>query len=315
MATPPQPSRALTSSPWRALLLVTLASSCFASVQAAVKHLGPDVGEAPPVFARGFVGVLVLGLWAWRGGHSLRPRGRWRLALRCVAGGLAMVAVYVAIGRLQLELGTASMLLKTAPLWVALLAPLALGEPTRPGVWLAIGVGAAGVALIYWRSPSGATLGVSLCLLSGFLAAVAYMSLRGLARTDSPPTVVFVFSLVLLGGALPFMWPFVRDAADHGWQVWAAVAVAGSCGTGGQLLLTEAYRWGTAALVTIGGLSGVAVSMLLDLALFDQVPPLQAALGGALAMTAGVIAGLAGRSKRAAPAKEAPAEPTPPRAP
>jgi drug/metabolite transporter (DMT)-like permease len=293
--------RAVSSSPWRALVLVTLASTSFASVQAAVKALGPQVGVAPPVFARGFVGVLVLGWWARRQGRSLRPRGRWRLALRCVAGGVAMLAVYAAIGLHRVELGTASMLLKTAPLWVAVMAPFALREPTRRGVWLAVAVGALGVALIYREAPLGANLGISLCLLSGFLAAVAYMALRGLAHTDDPPTVVFVFSLFLALGAAPFMLDFVVGLGGHPWQVWLAMTVAGLCGTGGQLFLTEAYRWGTAAMVTIGSLGGVAVAMLLDLAIWGEVPPRQAIVGGVLAMGAGVIAGQASR-KPAEPA-------------
>jgi len=288
---------ALPSSPMRALVLVTLASTSFASVQAAVKALGPEVGLAPPVFARGIVGALVLWAWARRRRRSLRPKGRWRLALRCVAGGVAMVSIYAAIGLLGVELGTASMLLKTAPLWVAVMAPFALREPTRAGVWLAVAVGAAGVALIYRQTPAGASLGISLCLLSGFLAAVAYMALRGLARTDDPPTVVFVFSLVLALGSAPFMVPFCVGLLEHGWQVWLAMVVAGVCGTGGQLFLTEAYRWGTAAMVTIASLGGVAVAMVLDLVLFGQVPPPQAIAGGVLAMGAGVIAGHAGRSK------------------
>ena len=42
-------------------------------------------------------------------------------------------------------------------------------------------------------------MGIALCLLTGFLAAIAYLALRGLAFTDNPEQihVVWLFSMVL----------------------------------------------------------------------------------------------------------------------
>jgi drug/metabolite transporter (DMT)-like permease len=287
---------------------VLLASASFAALAASVKAflrlVGPEVGLGPPVFARGALGLVVCALWARARGSSLRPRNRGALAARCLIGAAAMLCYYTAIGPFDAELATSTMLLKSSPLWVALLSPALLGEPTGRRTWLGVLLGAAGLlalaqALRGAEAPAAGAagthrlLGLGLCLLAGLLSAGAYMSLRGLAHTDDAPTVVFAFSAVLALGALPFLAPLgAALGGDAAWSpaAWGLLLVAGAMGTLGQLFLTAAYRFGTAAAVTVGGLSEVGLALLASLLVFGQRPSPLALLGGGLAMLAGIVA-------------------------
>lgn len=283
--------------PWRALGLILLASASFAVVAATVKELSrvPGCGVAPPILSRGVFGLVACLAWArWRG-RSIRPSSWPMLAWRCAAGVGAIACYYRALGPGGTDLVTAALLLKTSPLWVAVLSPALLGE--RPGArtWAAVGVGLLGVVMVSLDPRQGWTpdlgrLGVGLALASGLFSGFAYVALRQLARTDDPPTVVATFSVALVAAATPVTLLTSHDAAAWGVRTWGLLLVAGLLGTVGQLFLTAAYRFGTAAAVTVGGLSELAMQGLLSVVRFDEVPTREALAGGLLAMLAGLLA-------------------------
>lgn len=278
--------------PLRALLLILVAGFCFASVSAAIKTIGPEVGLAPPIWVRGVFGTAFCLGWLRLRGQRLRPRNWRMLTLRCVAGGTAMACYYYALtpGMGDTDLPTAVMLLKTAPLWVALLSPWIARE--RPGrrVWLALAVGLLGVGIRYGWSLEGEQLGVALSLVSGLLAGLAYLALRVLARTDDALSVVTFFSIFLLVAPLPFMGPAFSEFASWSTTSWLLLALIGPAATLGQLALTAAYRAGSAAAVTVAGLSEIAMAMGFSILAFDEIPTAVAFVGGLLAVSAGFVA-------------------------
>lgn len=188
------------------------------------------------------------------------------------------------------DLPTTVMLLKTAPLWVAVLSPWIVRE--RPGsrVWFALAVGMLGVVVRYGGSLEGEQVGVLLSLVSGLLAAFAYLSLRSLARTDDALTIVTVFSIFLLVAPLPFMGPALSGFTSWSTQSWLLLALIGPAATLGQLALTAAYRAGSAAAVTIAGLSEIAMALAFSVVVFDEIPTAVAFIGGSLAVGAGLLA-------------------------
>lgn len=278
--------------PLRALGLILIAGACFASLTAAIKAVGSHTGLAVPIFARGVCGVLVCWFMLRARGQSLRPRGWKLLALRCGAGAVAMLCYYWSVlpGGGATDLATAAMLLKTAPLWVALLAPWVVGERPQRMIWLALAVGLLGVGLRYGFAVQGEEAGVAASLVAGVLAAFAYLALRGLAKTDDSLTVVTVFSLFLTVAPLPFAVPRLLDAGAWPARVWWLLLACGALGTVGQLALTSAYRWGSAAAVTVSGLSEVAMAAGFSIVAFGEPLTAPAVVGGALALGAGLIA-------------------------
>lgn len=282
--------------PLRAFALIFLASLSFASLSAAIKAVAPITGLAPPIAARGLVGFLICLAWARSRQQPLRPKNTGMLAVRCLTGAAAMLSYYWALTpAARTDLPTAVMLLKTAPLWVALLSPLVVAE--RPGrrLWLALAIGLVGVGIRYGWSLQGEQLGVFASLAAGLFAGLAYLSLRALARTDDPLVVVLWFSAFLTLAPLPFLGPALDAGAAWTARTWGLLALCGLLGTCGQLFLTAAYRYGTATAVTIGGLVEVGIAMGYSFLLFQERPALAAIVGGLLAMSAGFVAN-SGRS-------------------
>lgn len=283
--------------PLLALGLVVLASLAFALVAATVKELStvPGCGAAPPILSRGLVGFAVCALWARRRGRTIRPSSWRMLAWRCAAGVGAIACYYRALGPGGTDMVTAALLLKTSPLWVALLSPWLVGERSGGRTWLALAVGLVGVVVASldpakgW-APQAASWGIGLALVSGAFSGLAYVALRQLARTDDPLTVVATFSAALMLVSLPLTLLNVHHVGDWSPRTWGLLAAAGVLGTGGQLLLTAAYRHGTAAAVAIGGLSELAMQGALSVLYFHQAPTREALVGGGLAMLAGFLA-------------------------
>lgn len=296
-AAPPAPPAAPPVRPLLALGLVVLASLAFALVAATVKELStvPGCGAAPPILSRGLVGFALCALWARQRGRTLRPSSWRMLAWRCAAGVGAIACYYRALGPGGTDMVTAALLLKTSPLWVAVLSPWLVNERSSGRTWLGLAVGAIGVVVASldpakgW-APDLASWGIGLALVSGAFSGLAYVALRQLARTDDPLTVVATFSAALVLVSLPLSLVNVHHVGDWGARTWGLLAAAGLLGTGGQLLLTAAYRHGTAAAVAIGGLSELAMQGAISVLYFHQAPTREALIGGGLAMLAGFIA-------------------------
>jgi len=270
--------------------LIVLAGFWFTVMAALIKAAAPTVGIAALVVSRGVVGLVLCVLAARVLQLSLRPQGRGRLAVRCLIGGAAMGCYYAAVGLWQTELGTAAMLKKTSPVWVALFAPWVFGERTTSRVWLALVVGLIGVGASYGFVPEGDRVGIALCLLTGFLAAIAYLALRGLAFTDNPVAVVAAFSLTVLLGAAPFAVKNYLEAGGYDAHTWGMIGLAGTAGTLGQFSLTGAYRHGTAASVSVASLSEIAFALLASLVVFQQSPTPAGLVGGGLVCVAALVA-------------------------
>ena len=165
------------------------------------------------------------------------------LAIRTVAGAFSLSCYYGAImgGAAPGDhgaLATANLLLKTAPVWVALGAGFVLGERPTTRTWIALAVGVAGatIALLGRVEASVGRSSIVLGTLSGVFAACAYLSVRRLAASEEPLTVVTFFSLGLAFVMAPIVIARGRPLPDrHGWLCLAGVAVFG---TAAQLFMT-----------------------------------------------------------------------------
>jgi drug/metabolite transporter (DMT)-like permease len=279
--------------PRRALILILLASACFAAMWAgtrALRDLPGSIGPVETVFYRGLVGtILGLGIHAARG-IPFRPQAKLVLLVRSATGALALLCTYGAIQSAGCEIATANLLLKTAPLWVVLLSRPVLGE--RPGsrAKAALVVGLAGVALALGPSHASERLGVGLGLLSGVLSASAYLAVRWLTSIDDPTTIVTCFAGFLALATAPIVGVRVaREGLPDG-RVLGVLLLIGVAGTSAQLFMTNAFRHASAAAVSISGLAEVGFTALLSLALYHETPTWNAAVGGGLAVAAGVWA-------------------------
>lgn len=295
-----------TDDPRRALVLILLASASFACMWAstrALREVAPGVTPLETVFFRGVIGTIAgAAIHAWRG-IPFRPRNKVVLVVRSATGMLALLCTFAAIQMAHTEIATANLLYKTAPLWVVLLSKPILGEAPGGRAKTALIVGLAGSALALGPSGEGERLGVALGLLSSVFTASAYMSIRRLVATEDPTTIVTCFTAFLAVSMAPFV-------AVHLWRSWPSpralglLVLVGVAGTAAQLFMTNAYRHATAAAVSVASLAEVGFTALASFVIFREMPTWNVALGGGLAVAAGVWATSA-RARDATPSPAA----------
>jgi drug/metabolite transporter (DMT)-like permease len=132
--------------------------------------------------------VLVLPVLAWR----WRQTRQGGLYLQATGIALSLGLVLYAVSVLHTEVIRAMLLFYLTPIWSALFARLALGEPITPIRWLAMALGMAGLAVILGVEaglPWPRNAGDWMALASGVLWAVAAVMLR--ARPDIAPPEYF----------------------------------------------------------------------------------------------------------------------------
>jgi drug/metabolite transporter (DMT)-like permease len=156
--------------------------------------------DVPPItlgLARLVIGVVVLSL-ALRRLPQLRDR---RLALLGVIVAATLITQFW--GTALAGAAAGSLLTLTTPVFVALLAPLVLGEPTLPHQWVGIGLAVAGAVLISGLARGDSLLGDGLLILS----ALAWAAFTVIGARPVREVGALRVSLAAGVWAIPFMLP------------------------------------------------------------------------------------------------------------
>jgi len=170
------------------------------------------------------------------------------------------------------------------PVFVALLAPVVLKEPSTRLVWVALALGLGGAILVVRPGLEVGLLPGLVGLAGGLFSGLAYMTVRLLGRRESPLTVVMAFPLVAGPLSLPFALPvWVSPSAVS----WAAMVGAALAAAGGQILLTIGLKGSHAAPATTATYVGFVFAAAIGWIAFGE-PPTWPTLVGTLAIFLGV---------------------------
>jgi S-adenosylmethionine uptake transporter len=156
----------------------------------------------------------------------------------------------------------------------------------------AVLVGFGGVALVLRPTITPQQLGHGLAgLLSGMLAALAYLQVRALGRRGEPEArIVFYFALGgVVAGAASMLW---SGFSTHSWRGAGLLLAVGLLATVAQLMVTRAFAIGSA--LSNAGLqySGILFAALYGVLLFGESLSWTAWLGMLLIVGAGLAATL-----------------------
>ncbi len=252
---------------------------------------------------RAFFGALVAALIAWRTGKSLRTSRPGMSWARSIFGTLSMLATFYALGSKSLAVGDALTLFATAPLFIAVLAPVFLGERTDRSLWGVLLVAFAGVALVAGPHLSAGGLPALAAFLAAVFSACAMMFLRMMrsGRDGEPPdsAEAIAFHFASLGfvvhaiiASFTFQLPAVRD--------WAYLVIAGVSGGLAQLAMTRAYALTQAARLGAISYVGTVIGFIGAIVVLGERPEWSQVAGAALVVGAGMtLAILSSRSARA----------------
>lgn len=268
------------------MLLAAAGFATMATFAGAAHALDPGLSTLVTSAARSAVNLVALLLLSLPDPRRLAGDGRRSLWTRGVLGACSLLTYFAALA--WVGIGEAAFLNQTSAVWVAVLAPMVLGERTGRLTWVAVLGSLVGVALLAQaREVPGDLAGRVAGLASGLFAAGAYLSIRRASATNTPLTIVFYFTFIasivstglvlVTGAALP------RDPA-----VWGCLVGSGLAATGAQLLMTEAYRTGRAGPVAAAGAAGPLLNTLAGWIVLAQVPDARAGVGMAVLLLTGV---------------------------
>jgi drug/metabolite transporter (DMT)-like permease len=269
-------------------LLMLCASLLFAVMGVCVKFASVQYSAGEMVFYRSLVGALfIFGLTRLRS-TSLKTQVPAMHFWRSATGVFSLVLWFYAIS--GLPLATAMTLNYMSSVWMALFligGGVLVGAARVDGrLVAAVLAGFAGVALVLrptvdqqqlWHGLGG--------LLSGMLAALAYLQVTALGRAGEPEErIVFYFSIggLVVGSA----WMVTQGASP------ALLLAIGLLATIAQVMMTRAYRIGRTLVNACLQYLGIVFAFVFGVLLFNDPVTASAVAGMMLIIAAGLAATL-----------------------
>jgi len=274
---------------------MVLAALSFAAMGVLVKASVESLPFLVAVFFRAFIGFVTLLAYFKVTGAPLAARQHGLLLLRSVFGFVALTMYFFALERLPLS--NATVLNFSSPVFVVILSGFILHERHSPVILPLVLAAFCGAALLVTPDFMSVSYEAVLGLLSAVFAAMAYIAVRRLARTESSATIVLyfsmyasVFALATLGVAIATGYgelglDRIASVISEPKELLLLLGV-GLTATLGQICLTSAYARERASVVSGFSYITPLVSYVLGLALFDEVPTAASLAGGLIVIGA-----------------------------
>ena len=287
-----------------------LASLFFATMSVCIKFASAHFGTFELVFYRGVIGMVFMGAMCRMQGVSLRTAVPMMHVWRSAVGVTSLSAWFYAIA--HLPLATAMTLNYMSGVWVAAFlvgGTLVMGrlqDAMRQGpIALTVMAGFAGVTMLLRPTIEQNQMFAGVVgLLSGLIAAMAYMQVAALGRMGEPEArTVFFFSVgTALAGLTTSLW---NGFTPWSWPTVLWLLPVGLLAAAGQLCMTMAYSKGATLVVANLQYSGIVFAALYGLFLFGDQIPLIGWGGMALVILSGLTAtALRNRALPRPPAEE-----------
>lgn len=283
-------------------LWMLVASFLFSIMGVGVKLASGYYSVAEIVAYRGLIGMLViLALIAWQGG-TLRTSMMGHHLWRGMVGVSALWLWFYAIGRLPLAMAVT--LNYMSPIWIALIL-FGAGwwhkrKSLEPGLLIAIGLGFVGVVLLLRPAMHADQLvGGLVALVSGMLAALAYMQVRQMGLLGEPEyRVVFYFSATcavagLLGALSAGVLSALPDQPlwhPHQLKGFLLLLLVGVTAATAQIAMTRAYRLGNTLVTANLQYVGIIFSSIWDVLIWHDSLSWLSWLGIAVILSSGLMA-------------------------
>lgn len=282
-------------------LWMLVASFLFSIMGVCVKLASSYYSTAEIVAYRGMIGMLVIyAMVTWHGG-SLRTRMASDHLWRGVIGVVSLWLWFYSIGRLPLAMAVT--LNYMSPIWIAVILFVSAWWQNKrrlePSLLFAILLGFVGVILLLRPSIHADQLASGLlALISGMLAALAYMQVRKMGLLGEPEyRVVFYFSAIcaIAGVSGTLVSSVIPGQASPSWHPHHAyglllLLVVGLTAAGAQVAMTRAYRLGNTLVTANLQYVGIVFSSIWDILIWRDTLSWLSWLGIVVVLSSGVIA-------------------------
>lgn len=290
------PSRA-----WVPFAAISVTLTFWASAFVVIRHLGEEVGPGALSLGRLLVGSLALGALLLTRPRIWPVRRDWPALVGCGVLWFGIYNVALNEGERRVDAGTAAMLIQIAPILIAILAAIFLGEKMTwylgAGLVLAFG----GVCLIGFAASGDGSrdlLGVALCVLAAAAYAVSLVLQKPLLSRLPALEVTWIACTVGAVVCLPFAGELVRTAQDVpvssvGWIVYLGVFPTAIAFTTFAFALSrmDAGRLGVTTYIV------PPITIGLGWLFLDEVSPTLAIVGGAVCLVGVALARVRPRAR------------------
>lgn len=274
--------------------LKLIAIFLFTVLAALIKATSDLVPPGEAVFFRSFFAIPVIVIWLVQRGQlkvgliAKRPMSHVR---RGFFGTTAMGLTFSGLGLLPLPEVTAIGF--ATPIFTVILATILLGERIRLIRVSAVAIGLLGVLIILSPRLMGsatlsdtATIGALMILVATLMRSLVQIQVREMVQTEHTAAVVFYFSAtasVLSLLTLPFGWVVPAPGTV------ALLIFAGLIGGIAQILITSAYRFGTASMLAPYDYASMLFAIVIGYVWFGELPTFVMLAGASLVIGAGVL--------------------------
>jgi drug/metabolite transporter (DMT)-like permease len=266
----------------------------WASSFVAIRHVGTEFSAGALSLARLGLGSILLGVLLVARPRQEHPVRRWpakRDWPQLLACGLLWFGVYnVALNEAErrLDAGTAAMLVHIAPLLIAVLAGLTLGEGFPRRLVLGGLVAFAGIVVIGTSTSSGRaeTWGVVLCLVAAIAYAVGVVTQKPLLSRLPAAEVTWLACTIGAVVCLPFAPALVTELRTaSAATIWWVVYLAAFPTALGFTTWAFALRRTTAGKMGVTVYAVPVVTIALGWLFLGETPAFLTLVGGALCLT------------------------------
>ena len=280
-------------------LWMLFATFMFSAMGVCVKFVSDDYSTVEIVMYRSLIGALAIGMTMRLRGSSFKTRFPLSHLWRGVVGATAFGLWFFSMAKLPLA--TAMTLNYMSPIWIAtILFGVGLWHGKNQFEWrlvAAILTSFIGLALLLRPSiHADQWLWALIGLISGMLAALAYLQVRHLGMLGEPDErVVFYFCVTgtiggalacLIGAYLPGSDGVIFHAHDaRGFLLLTAIGVFAALG---QMAMTRAYHLGKTLVTANLQYSGIVFSSIWGILIWDDSLGALGWLGMAIIIASGI---------------------------
>jgi drug/metabolite transporter (DMT)-like permease len=277
-----------------ALVAALVTVSLWASAFVGIRYAGRELAPGALALGRLLVGSLALGVLVLIRREPLAPRRSLGGIVICGVLWFGVYNVALNAAERHIDAGTASLLVNVGPIFIAILAGVALKEGFPRLLVLGCVVSFAGVALIAIatsRHGVSASWGAALCIFAAAAYACGVVAQKPALRHGSPLAITWLACVIGTVCCLPFAPSLVDQLgrahpAAIAWTVYLGLAptAIGFLTWAYALARTEAGKLGSTTYLV------PPIAVLLGWIILGEVPPLLALPGGILCLAGVALA-------------------------
>ena len=238
------------------------------------------------LFFRGFFGIIFYFFIIPRERlHDFYKTKRLGLhSLRCIAGLIAIIAIFIALRKLPLA--TVVSISFAAPIFTTIFSIFLLSEKVGIYRWLAVLVGFIGILII--TEPGISNLNIYYIFPIIFCLGLSYVAitLRQLSTTEPVWLISLFFSIAITFLSfltLPFGW--VMPSFNH----FLILSLVGIFGGVSNLWLSQSYKYSEVSLVTPLKYLTLVFAIIFGYFIWDEIPTIKTLIGALLVIVSTLI--------------------------